>query len=55
MKSQRTCLFRYRYALSERTWLEYWPTEPECLAEQHRLTCLGMEELVQQQLLFGCI
>lgn len=49
-----TCLFRYRYSLSGRTWLEYWPTDPECLAEQHRPTCLDMEQLVEQQQLYGC-
>lgn len=55
MKSQITCLFRYHYALNERTWIEYWPTDPECLDEQHRPTCLGMEELVRQHEIFGCL
>uniref|UniRef100_A0A7N6F8K9 NTR domain-containing protein n=1 Tax=Anabas testudineus TaxID=64144 RepID=A0A7N6F8K9_ANATE len=44
----------YQYVLSERTWIEYWPTETECPSEEHRPTCLGLEEMVQQYALFGC-
>eukprot|EP00066_Takifugu_rubripes_P006969 XP_003972135.1 PREDICTED: complement C3-like [Takifugu rubripes] len=44
----------FQYVLGERTWVEYWPTDPECQSEQHRPTCLGMEELQQQYQLFGC-
>nr|ADU33222.1 complement component c3 [Epinephelus coioides] len=44
----------YQYVLGERTWIEYWPTEAECQSDEHRPTCLGMEELVQQYQLFGC-
>ncbi|KAK5866269.1 hypothetical protein PBY51_020475 [Eleginops maclovinus] len=44
----------YQYVLGERTWIEYWPTEAECQADEHRPTCLGMEEMVQQYQLFGC-
>lgn len=54
MKSQRTYLFRCHYALSDKTWLEYWPTDAECQDDQHRPACLGIEDMVQQQLLFGC-
>ncbi|KAF3837475.1 hypothetical protein F7725_004939 [Dissostichus mawsoni] len=43
----------YQYVLGERTWIEYWPTEAECQADEHRPTCLGMEEMVQQYQLFG--
>lgn len=42
------------YVLGERTWVEYWPTESECQSEEHRPTCLGMEEMQQQYQLFGC-
>lgn len=48
------CLCRYQYVLGERTWIEYWPTKAECQTEEHRPTCLGMEEMQQQYLLFGC-
>uniref|UniRef100_A0A4W6E061 Uncharacterized protein n=1 Tax=Lates calcarifer TaxID=8187 RepID=A0A4W6E061_LATCA len=44
----------FQYVLGERTWVEYWPTEAECQADEHRPTCLGMEEMVQQYALFGC-
>nr|XP_046262998.1 complement C3-like isoform X2 [Scatophagus argus] len=44
----------YQYVLGERTWIEYWPTEEECQTEEHRPTCLGMEEMEQQYTLFGC-
>nr|AHF81487.1 complement component pro-C3-1 [Trematomus bernacchii] len=44
----------YQYVLGERTWIEFWPTEAECQADEHRPTCLGMEEMVQQYQLFGC-
>ncbi|KAK1886348.1 Complement C3 [Dissostichus eleginoides] len=44
----------YQYVLGERTWIEYWPIESECQADEHRPTCLGMEEMVQQYQLFGC-
>lgn len=55
IKTQRTRLFRYQYRIGEQTWLEYWPTDGECLSDQHRPTCVGLEELVNQQLLFGCL
>uniref|UniRef100_A0A4W6DRM3 Complement component c3a, duplicate 5 n=1 Tax=Lates calcarifer TaxID=8187 RepID=A0A4W6DRM3_LATCA len=44
----------FQYVLGERTWVEYWPTEAECQADEHRPTCLGMEEMVQQYAFFGC-
>ncbi|XP_033988377.1 complement C3-like [Trematomus bernacchii] len=44
----------YQYVLGERTWIEYWPTEAECQADEHRPTCLGMEEMVNTYQLFGC-
>nr|XP_046263075.1 complement C3-like [Scatophagus argus] len=44
----------YQYVLGERTWIEYWPTEEECQTEEHRPTCLGMEEMRLQYALFGC-
>uniref|UniRef100_A0A8C9X3J4 Anaphylatoxin-like domain-containing protein n=1 Tax=Sander lucioperca TaxID=283035 RepID=A0A8C9X3J4_SANLU len=49
------CAFlRFQYVFGERTWIEYWPTEAECQTEEHRITCLGMEEMVNQYQLFGC-
>uniref|UniRef100_UPI0037E81A37 complement C3-like n=1 Tax=Semicossyphus pulcher TaxID=241346 RepID=UPI0037E81A37 len=53
-RDDRNLANRYQYVLGERTWIEYWPTEAECQMEEHRPTCLGMEELVQQYELFGC-
>ncbi|KAJ4928458.1 hypothetical protein JOQ06_016250 [Pogonophryne albipinna] len=44
----------YQYVLGERTWIEYWPIEAECQADEHRPTCLGMEEMVNYFQLFGC-
>ncbi|KAJ4921748.1 hypothetical protein JOQ06_016458 [Pogonophryne albipinna] len=44
----------YQYVLGERTWIEYWPIEAECQADEHKPTCLGMEEMVQQYQHFGC-
>ncbi|XP_033961650.1 complement C3-like [Pseudochaenichthys georgianus] len=44
----------YQYVLGERTWIEYWPTEVECQDDEHRPTCLGMEDIVQKYHDFGC-
>ncbi|KAM6938800.1 complement C3-like isoform 1-T1 [Lycodopsis pacificus] len=44
----------YQYMLGERTWIEYWPTDAECQTDEHRPTCLGMENMVQQYQVFGC-
>uniref|UniRef100_A0A3Q1IWP6 Uncharacterized protein n=1 Tax=Anabas testudineus TaxID=64144 RepID=A0A3Q1IWP6_ANATE len=45
----------YQYVLGETTWIEYWPTEAECQTAEHRPTCMGMEEMVSQYTLFGCL
>ncbi|XP_075944184.1 complement C3-like [Anarhichas minor] len=45
----------YQYMLGERTWIEYWPTNAECQTDEHRPTCLGMADMVQQYLIFGCL
>ncbi|XP_042282154.1 complement C3-like [Thunnus maccoyii] len=44
----------YQYVLSERTWIEYWPTDTECQTAEYRTTCLGIEELVETYQDFGC-
>eukprot|EP00066_Takifugu_rubripes_P028718 XP_011617984.1 PREDICTED: complement C3-like isoform X1 [Takifugu rubripes] len=44
----------YQYVLGERTWIEYWPTTAECQTDEHRPTCLGMEEMVETYTVFGC-
>uniref|UniRef100_UPI0037E890C6 complement C3-like n=1 Tax=Semicossyphus pulcher TaxID=241346 RepID=UPI0037E890C6 len=54
LRDNRDLANGYQYVLGERTWIEYWPTEAECQMEEHRPTCLGMEDLVQQYELFGC-
>ncbi|XP_051240232.1 complement C3-like [Dicentrarchus labrax] len=40
----------YLYMLGEKTWIEYWPTEAECQSEEHRSTCVGMDQLVKHTL-----
>ncbi|XP_068584992.1 complement C3-like [Cebidichthys violaceus] len=44
----------HQYVLGERTWIEYWPTDAECQTEEHRRTCLGMAEMIEQYRVFGC-
>ncbi|XP_035993186.1 complement C3 [Fundulus heteroclitus] len=44
----------FQYVLGERTWIEYWPTEAECQLDEHRPTCMGMEEMVDQYTNFAC-
>ncbi|TDH08997.1 hypothetical protein EPR50_G00103790 [Perca flavescens] len=44
----------YQYVFGESTWIEYWPTAAECQTEEHRITCLGMEEMVNQYQVYGC-
>ncbi|CAL8285588.1 unnamed protein product [Arctogadus glacialis] len=43
----------YRYVLGEKTWIEYWPTDPEC-AEDFQEICQGLEELVFTFEFEGC-
>ncbi|XP_056136550.1 complement C3-like isoform X2 [Lampris incognitus] len=45
---------KFTYILGENTWIEYWPADAECQSDEHRPTCVGIEELVQQYRLFGC-
>ncbi|XP_073327884.1 complement C3-like isoform X4 [Pagrus major] len=45
----------YQYVPSERTWIEYWPTDAECQTAAYRPTCLGIQDLVQLYALFRCI
>ncbi|XP_070768765.1 complement C3-like [Enoplosus armatus] len=45
----------YQYALGERTWIEYWPTNTECqTSDTYRPTCVGMEQVVMLYRDFGC-
>ncbi|XP_059191683.1 complement C3-like [Centropristis striata] len=44
----------YQYSFGERTWLEYWPTEAEGQTDKYRTAYLGMEELKNVYLIFGC-
>ncbi|KAM6941958.1 complement C3-like [Lycodopsis pacificus] len=44
----------HQYVLGERTWIEYWPTDAQCQSDEHRRTCLGMAEMVEQYRIFGC-
>lgn len=53
-ETQRACVFRPQYVLSDKIWLEYWPTDGECQTAQHRWTCEEMQELLNQLLVFGC-
>ncbi|XP_023190444.1 complement C3-like [Xiphophorus maculatus] len=45
----------FQYVLGERTWIEYWPSEVECQTEEHRPTCVGIEEMVNEYLIFSCV
>uniref|UniRef100_A0A672GB00 Complement component c3a, duplicate 5 n=1 Tax=Salarias fasciatus TaxID=181472 RepID=A0A672GB00_SALFA len=42
------------YVLGERTWVEYWPTRAECQTDEHRPSCLGLDEMVDQYRVFAC-
>ncbi|XP_036067509.1 complement C3 isoform X2 [Oryzias melastigma] len=44
----------YEYGLGERTWIEYWPTAEECQGDEHRDTCLGLDEMLEQYRVFAC-
>ncbi|XP_075320392.1 complement C3-like [Odontesthes bonariensis] len=44
----------YQYVLGERTWIEYWPSEKECATEKYKLTCEGLEKMVEQYTRHGC-
>ncbi|XP_061844093.2 complement C3-like [Nerophis lumbriciformis] len=44
----------FQYVLGEKTWLEYWPTPAECQTMEHRVVCLGMEQLEKKYADFGC-
>ncbi|KAF6739102.1 Complement C3 [Oryzias melastigma] len=44
----------YQYVLGERTWIEYWPTAEECQVDEHRDTCLGLDEMLEQYRVFAC-
>uniref|UniRef100_A0A3P9IRJ9 NTR domain-containing protein n=1 Tax=Oryzias latipes TaxID=8090 RepID=A0A3P9IRJ9_ORYLA len=45
----------YQYNLGEHTWIEYWPTVEECQLDEHRLTCLGLEDMMEEFVKFGCL
>uniref|UniRef100_A0A8C7XR24 Complement component c3a, duplicate 5 n=1 Tax=Oryzias sinensis TaxID=183150 RepID=A0A8C7XR24_9TELE len=44
----------YQYVLGERTWIEYWPTAEECQGDEHRDTCLGLDEMLDHYRVFAC-
>uniref|UniRef100_A0A672GGE4 Complement component c3a, duplicate 5 n=1 Tax=Salarias fasciatus TaxID=181472 RepID=A0A672GGE4_SALFA len=44
----------FQYVLGERTWVEYWPTRAECQTDEHRPSCLGLDEMVDQYRVFAC-
>ena len=46
--------FRYQYVLGEKTWIEYWPTESECVEHAFQTTCQGLDELVFNFGFEGC-
>uniref|UniRef100_A0A672G1T4 Complement component c3a, duplicate 5 n=1 Tax=Salarias fasciatus TaxID=181472 RepID=A0A672G1T4_SALFA len=39
----------FQYVLGERTWVEYWPTRAECQTDEHRPSCLGLDEMVDHK------
>ncbi|XP_028319576.1 complement C3-like isoform X3 [Gouania willdenowi] len=44
----------YQYVLGERTWIEYWPTDEECLDRKYRPTCLDLKKLINVTEDFRC-
>ncbi|KAG5854132.1 hypothetical protein ANANG_G00034310 [Anguilla anguilla] len=42
------------YMLGEGTWIEYWPTEPECQQPAFREPCLGIKEATADLVTYGC-
>ncbi|XP_029941620.1 complement C3-like [Salarias fasciatus] len=42
----------FQYVLDEKTWVEYWPTTEECQTDEHRLSCLGLEDMLLMSTLF---
>ncbi|XP_029941864.1 complement C3-like [Salarias fasciatus] len=44
----------FQYVLDEKTWVEYWPTTEECQTDEHRLSCLGLEDMALMYTVFGC-
>uniref|UniRef100_A0A669C3N5 Complement component c3a, duplicate 5 n=1 Tax=Oreochromis niloticus TaxID=8128 RepID=A0A669C3N5_ORENI len=49
------CLNMFKYMIDERTWVEYWPTAEECQTDKYWARCLGLELMVNQYSVFGCI
>uniref|UniRef100_H2MTY4 Alpha-macroglobulin receptor-binding domain-containing protein n=1 Tax=Oryzias latipes TaxID=8090 RepID=H2MTY4_ORYLA len=47
--------FRYQYSLGEHTWIEYWPTVEECQLDEHKPTCLSLEEMMEEFVQSGCL
>ncbi|KAL3996130.1 RNA-binding protein 5/10 [Sarotherodon galilaeus] len=45
----------FKYMIGERTWVEYWPTAEECQTDKYWDRCLGLELMVNQYSVFGCI
>lgn len=45
----------YQYVLGERAWIEYWPTVEECQTDEYRATCKGLDTMVQEYRIFGCM
>uniref|UniRef100_A0A668VQN4 Complement component c3a, duplicate 5 n=1 Tax=Oreochromis aureus TaxID=47969 RepID=A0A668VQN4_OREAU len=45
----------FKYMIDERTWVEYWPTAEECQTDKYWARCLGLELMVNQYSVFGCI
>ncbi|XP_061077546.1 complement C3-like [Conger conger] len=43
-----------QYMLGEDTWIEYWPTEPECQEPAFQETCQGIREATADLVTFGC-
>nr|XP_033478955.1 complement C3-like isoform X1 [Epinephelus lanceolatus]XP_033478956.1 complement C3-like isoform X2 [Epinephelus lanceolatus] len=44
----------YQYVLSERNWIEYWPTDAECKTTVYKPTCAGILEMAQKYTRDGC-
>ncbi|KAG9262726.1 complement C3-like [Astyanax mexicanus] len=46
---------RLQYILGEQTWIEYWPTSEEGQSSEFEDQYLGIQDLTQKLIYFGCL
>ncbi len=47
-------VFSLQYIFGEQTWVEYWPTREESQTLEHRDRYIGIYELQDRLLKYGC-